>query len=221
MGIQQNQQNVKRFDRWAATYDGGRLNGWFKRGQAKVLETINLRSGDYFLDIGCGTGWAVIQTAHQLRIGMACGIDISPKMIAEASALACGLPNVEFQVADAEAIPYPGQFFDVAVCTQSFHHYSNPIRALSEIHRVLKPGGSFVLLEPNRAGCRWVWLWDRVLRICETGHVRYYTEEEMLNLLIDAGFTHPSVLISEHGHLNHGKLAWSLCLISAQKRASD
>ena len=220
MCTQQNQLGVAKFDRWAKTYDQGRLNSWFKNGQIKVLEALNLEPKENFLDIGCGTGWAVIEGSYEVQTGMACGIDISPEMVECARMSDRGLSNVEFQIADAEAIPYPDQFFDAATCTISFHHYTDSARALSEVHRVLKPGGRFLLLDPNRAGCIWVWLWDRVLRIFEPGHVRYYTEQEIFHLLIDAGFTRPTLIWSEHDHFSHGKLASATCLVSAHKRPS-
>ncbi len=217
MSLEQNQRSVTKFNRWAKTYDRGRLNPWFSRGQARVLEALRLKAGDWLLDVGCGTGWAIIQAAQQIPNGRACGIDLSPQMIKGARDLAGGLSNVEFQVADAEAIPYPAETFDAVICTHSFHHYSDPTAALAEIHRVLKPGGQLVLLDSNRGACLWVWLCNQVLLAIEKGHVQYYTEEELFRLLLNAGFTLPTLIALNHGHFGHGKVGWAVCLISARK----
>ena len=149
--------------------------------------------------------------------GMVCGIDLSPAMIAQAERHIDAHSNVEFRLADAESIPYSAERFEAVICTNSFHHYSDPLRALSEMRRVLKPKGTLILLDSNRGGCIWVWLWDRMLRILEKGHVKYYTEKELLLLLRKAGFSDPVVLESDHGHFRKGKIGWALSLFRARK----
>ncbi|NEO01876.1 MAG: class I SAM-dependent methyltransferase, partial [Moorea sp. SIO3I7] len=51
-----------------------------------AMSKLKLPERDSFLDVGCGTGWAVREAAKQLKSGKACGIDISPKMIENALA---------------------------------------------------------------------------------------------------------------------------------------
>ena len=217
MSTQANLKNVRRFDRWAGTYDRGRITPWLARGQRQALAALHLAPGDAVLDIGCGTGGATVEAAVRDGVGRACGIDLSPRMIARAAAQADGLANVEFRVADAEALPYPAASFDGALCAHSFHHYSDPVRALREIRRVLKPTGRFVVLDSDRGACPWVWAWDRILRVVERGHVKYYTEAELFGLLVDAGFAQPAVVARDHGHFRDGKIGWALAIIRAAK----
>jgi ubiquinone/menaquinone biosynthesis C-methylase UbiE len=217
MSLEMNRRTLGRFDRWARTYDRGRLRPWFTQGQDRALEALELPSVASVLDVGCGTGWATLQTARQVPAARACGVDLSPGMIRRAVALAEGVANVEFRVADAEALPYAEATFDAVLCCHSFHHYSEPLRALDEIRRVLRPRGRFVLLESDRAGCPWVWAWDRFLRIFERGHVKYYTEAELLRLLVEAGFVQPVVVGRDHGHLRRGKVGWADAIIRAEK----
>ena len=148
---------------------------------------------------------------------MACGIDLSPGMIAQARRQTDGYSNIEFRLADAESIPYPDGSFEAVMCTNSFHHYSDPLKALSEIRRVLKPDGELLLLDSNRGGCIWVWLWDRMLRILEKGHMKYYTEQELLLLLHKAGFSDAVELECDHGHFRKGKIGWAVSLFRARK----
>jgi ubiquinone/menaquinone biosynthesis C-methylase UbiE len=217
MSIKANRQAIARFDRWAKTYDEGRLTTWMRQGQEKCLDALCLKKTDSFLDVGCGTGWGVVRAAERLYDGRACGIDLSPEMIARARKAANRYPNVEFRVADAEQLPYDDVSFDGVMCTHSFHHYSDPVRALSEIRRVTKPGGRLVILDSNRDRCAWVWCWDRILRVCEKSHVQYYTEAELLALLDGAGYSDHALVYSEHFHCRFGKLGWAVSIIRAEK----
>lgn len=217
MSLEQNQSGIARFNRWAKIYDRGHLKTWLKEAQATAVEGLDLKADDWFLDVGCGTGWAVIQAAGRLPAGMACGIDFSPAMIQRAWQNAERLSNAQFGVADAEAIPYPDGRFSAVICTNSFHHYSDPVRALSEMRRVLRPGGRVLLVDANRGGCLWVWCWDRILRVCERSHVRYYTSAEIMRLMSDAGFVRVTLVATEHGHLRYGKVAWARSVIRAER----
>jgi len=60
--------NQKKFDAWAATYEDKRFD-FFRRMQQRVLSLLELESNSVFLDIGCGTGWAVRQVAAMLGDG--------------------------------------------------------------------------------------------------------------------------------------------------------
>jgi ubiquinone/menaquinone biosynthesis C-methylase UbiE len=216
MATEQNQTAVPRFDRWSRTYDRGHLKTWFRVAQHGALAGAGVDRDDRLLDVGCGTGAAVIAAARR-PIATACGIDVSPGMIERARQSAAGLGNVEFRVADAEAIPYPDETFTAVICTNSFHHYSDPLRALAEIRRVLRPRGRLVIVDPDRSRCLWVWCWDRVLRVVERSHVRYYTASEILALVGAGGFTRVTLLAAEHGHLRRGKIAWASSMIRGDK----
>jgi SAM-dependent methyltransferase len=77
----------------------------------------------------------------------AVGADISPEMIRRTTELASGLTNVEFVVADSEALPFPDAAFTAVLCTASFHHYPNPRRALAAMARVLDLDGRLVIAD--------------------------------------------------------------------------
>ena len=220
MSVKQNQQNVTMFNQWAKTYHEGRMRRWLRSGQAKTLEAAGLKEDDWLLDVGCGTGWAVMQAAQLVPNGKACGIDLSPGMISKAKELGGNLPNVEFQLADAEAIPYPEESFNGIICTNSFHHYSAPVRALTEMRRVLKPGGRLIIRDQDRGACIWVWFWDIIHRIFEKGHVRYYTSKEVFQLLAEAGLNRTELVASEHSHFRKGKIMSAIYAIRAIEEKS-
>ncbi len=220
MSVEQNQQNAAMFNRWAKTYDWGRMSQWLTAVQTKTIGALGLKEDDWLLDVGCGTGWAVMQAAQIIPKGRACGIDLSSGMISRANELAADFLNVEFQEADAEAIPYPEESFNAVICTNSFHHYSAPVRALSEIRRVLIPGGRLVIQDQDRGACFWVWIWDIFHRIFEKGHVKYYTPKEIFQLLDEAGIKQAELVASEHSHFHKGKIISAIFAIRAIENKS-
>ena len=104
--------------------------------QKQVLSLISFQPGTSFLDLGCGTGWAVCYVADLLEgQGQFIGIDISQGMIERARENASRLENVHFRIASAEQLPVEDETMDNIICTNSFHHYLHPEKALAEIHQ--------------------------------------------------------------------------------------
>lgn len=207
------------FDQWAGAYDHGRLASWFRYTQDLALDELGLRPDSRVLDVGCGTGYAAVAAGAQCSTGLACGIDISGGMLREARR---NRPEqlsdrVSFHQAEAQALPFPEATFDRLLCTNSFHHYSRPHRALAEMHRVLEPGGRLVVLDNAPDGFWYTWLWDRVLRILERGHVRYYKSSQLGEMIAESGFTDVRCEFLRREFLKHGKLAACLQLWSAKR----
>jgi ubiquinone/menaquinone biosynthesis C-methylase UbiE len=103
-----------------------------------------------FLDVGTGPGWLLLKLYEQSPALHMYGIDISPSMVAQAQANVhkAGLAGaIEVKEGDACHIPYADAFFDAVVSTGSIHHWKEPVRALDEIHRVLKDGGYALLYD--------------------------------------------------------------------------
>jgi len=128
-----------------------------------ALRLVNRRERGRALDIGMGPGQIVTKLARTLTRWKFVGIDRSPQMIAEATAnLAAAGPElagrVEFQIADANALPYPDATFDLVMCNSVLHHMAEPERLLAEIARVVKPKGAVLLRDlrrPNRLVYKW------------------------------------------------------------------
>jgi ubiquinone/menaquinone biosynthesis C-methylase UbiE len=102
------------------------------------------------LDVGMGPGWLLIKLHEQSPALHPYGIDISPSMVAKASANVrkAGLAGViDLKTGDACHIPYGDGFFDAVVSTGSIHHWKEPVKALNEIYRVLKLGGYALLYD--------------------------------------------------------------------------
>src|SRR5919106_3144002 len=78
--------NKTHFDRWSSSYADGRMSRWFQYTQKLSTEVLDLQPRSKVLDVGCGTGFAVLYLASILPDGKACGIDISSGMIEKARA---------------------------------------------------------------------------------------------------------------------------------------
>lgn len=108
------------------------------------------------LEIGCGTGFFILNLWQVGYVGEAHVTDISTAMlqacVENARRLGC---EVLPRPADAEGLPYGDGSFDLVLGHAFLHHIPEPPAALEEIHRVLAPGGAvFIAGEPTRAGDR-------------------------------------------------------------------
>jgi ubiquinone/menaquinone biosynthesis C-methylase UbiE len=128
-----------------------------------ALRLVNRRERGRALDIGTGPGQIVVKLARNLTRWKFVAVDRSAHMIADAVAnLAAAGPElagrVEFQVADANALPFPDAVFDLVICNSVLHHMAEPERLLGEIARLVKPRGAVLLRDlrrPSRLAFRW------------------------------------------------------------------
>ncbi|MGB5556465.1 MAG: methyltransferase domain-containing protein [Paracoccaceae bacterium] len=107
-----------------------------------------LKSGAKVADIGCGHGLSTILMAQAFAKSDFVGYDFHPASIAAASAHARshGLTNVRFEVARAQ--DFPGRDFDLITCFDCLHDMGDPKGAATHIRAALKPGGSWMVVEP-------------------------------------------------------------------------
>jgi ubiquinone/menaquinone biosynthesis C-methylase UbiE len=126
------------------------------RGREQVLRdlTVDLAAvgpGDSVLEIGCATGTLSLAAKRKVgRVGRVCGIDVIPGMVEASRRKAAGAGvEAEFREGSIDAIPYPDGQFDAVLCSFMIFHLSEPVRrgGITEIHRVLKPGGRLVALD--------------------------------------------------------------------------
>jgi len=181
--------NAKKWDSRAETYDEKRFD-YFRYMQKRLIALLPLKENLYFLDSGCGTGWAVRRVASLVnQRGEFYGIDISPNMIEKAKEHSQEYSKTYFNKANAGALPFQDTFFDLIICTNSFHHYLHPVRALQEIFRVLKPGGRIYIMDVTADGFITKML-DKVLKKREPEHVKFYSTQEYHHLFTGAGLEH-------------------------------
>jgi ubiquinone/menaquinone biosynthesis C-methylase UbiE len=185
------QLNVERWDRWAESFDGGgRVHRYLRDCQSRVIALLDVREDIHFLDVGCGTGWAIRQAATLANNkGVFYGVDLSPKMIEKAKENFGGEENFHFIDANAESIPLDGEFFDIIICTNSFHHYLHPDQAINEFYRLLRTGGKVYIVDAT-TDAWYMKIIDRIMKLLETGFVKFYSTKEYQQLFHSAGLTY-------------------------------
>lgn len=182
--------NKKRFSEWAHQYDESILQHLvFRNSHNMFLNEIAPyynREGDIkILDVGCGTGEFISALSKNLSHAEVHGMDISFDMIRIAkSKLQNG--KIKYKVGDVEHLPYNNNTFDVVTCSHSFHHYPDKKKAVSEMHRVLKPDGRLMVID----GCRDVALGKMIFNIIGKieKHVYHMFAHELKELFSQTGF---------------------------------
>lgn len=120
----------------------------------KTLQYAGVKSGEHILDVGCGTGVLTRLAAEVVGpTGQVVGIDPGPKMIgiARENAKTEG-SRAEFRLAAIEGLPFEDSSFDCVLSSFMVHHLPPDIKAkgLSEVFRVLKPGGHLLVVDIGR-----------------------------------------------------------------------
>jgi len=178
--VQTKEKSKIAFNHQAATYDKD-IKGQHARNLYPVLlEKLSSISYETFLDLGCGTGAVLQSILDKDSNKKAYGLDLSENMLQ----IAKGKLNnrATLILGDSDNLPFENQFFDVVYCNDSFHHYPMPKTVLSEVNRVLKPGGTFIICD-----C-WQPLLSRAImnafiKYSNEGDVRMYSEKEICGLL--------------------------------------
>lgn len=129
------------FDKIAGTYD--RLNRIMSLGLDRCWRRRAVRGlQGKVLDVACGTGDMVVEL--QKRGCEVTGADLSEEMMAIAKQKA---PQAEYRLADVERLPFGNASFDAVTCAFGVRNFVHLEQGISEMLRVLKPGGRMVILE--------------------------------------------------------------------------
>ena len=167
------------FNQQAATYDSD-IKGQHARSLYPViLKKLSEIPYHTALDLGCGTGEIMRLILQQSKDKSLYGIDLSEKMLEIANEKLGS--HVNLILGDSEQLPFSDSFFDVVYCNDSFHHYPTPDKVLSEVCRVLKPSGVFVMCDcwQPRIGRA---IMNFYMKHSKEGDVKIYSENEIRKL---------------------------------------
>ncbi len=161
------QRRIQRYgwDKASVYYE----NFWqrqLKPAQDQLLEMAELKKNDKVIDIACGTGLVSFRAADIVGDdGFVLANDISDGMVKIGNDLVNEkkLNNIKFERMDAEELDVPDESFDAALCALGLMYVPDPVRALKEMYRVIKPGGRAVAaVWGQRDHCGWAEIFEIV-----------------------------------------------------------
>src|SRR5688500_8853777 len=119
----------------------------------ELVRRANLQHGDRLLDLACGTGAVTAIAAGRIgEQGTVYGLDLNPEMLEVAQARCKDSEcEIQWRIGNAEQLPFPEAAFDTVLCQQGLQFFANRHRALTEISRVLRPGGRVLASVWNRS----------------------------------------------------------------------
>ena len=137
----------------------GRIASWYARNTAndmaefeRLAERVTqmIPSGSRILEVAPGPGYLAIEIARRGSYAIT-GLDISKTFveIAIANARRASV-KIDFERGNASAMPFVDDTFDLIVCRAAFKNFSQPLEALNEMHRVLKPQGRALIIDLRR-----------------------------------------------------------------------
>jgi ubiquinone/menaquinone biosynthesis C-methylase UbiE len=158
------------------------------RDLQRLVEIGEWSTDQYALDIATGgghTALAVAPLAAQVMVS-----DLTPRMLEKAREflLAQGVTNAQFQVADAEHLPFADGTFDRVTCRIAAHHFPAMLQAVKEVARVLKTGGLFLLIDCMAPSDAELDTFDNTVeKWRDASHGRSCTKEEWQDFFAQAG----------------------------------
>lgn len=154
----------------------------------RMVDLAALQGDEHVLDVATGGGHTALAFAPHVASVIA--TDLTPAMLQAAEGFAHnkGITNVTWRIADAEALPFDPQQFDIVTCRVAPHHFDDVAQFVREVARVLRPGGLFVLDDTIAPEDRDL---DQFINAIEElrdpTHVRDYTVSEWRSLCERAG----------------------------------
>ena len=179
----------KHFDQQAAEYDERDTVYYSREGKIScrdIAALIRNESYDSLLDVGCGTGYLIDMLVKHHAADYV-GLDLSTEMIRMAEKKQ--IPGARFINGTADNLPFPDAGFDIVTCSQSFHHYPYPEKAMQEAFRVLKPDGLYILSDTGVGGLGG-WIDNHILfRLARSGDCHTTNRQGIARMMEQAGFT--------------------------------
>jgi len=174
------------FNNIAITWDERFQNQELTDFLSQLVPTFQLKQGQRVLDVGTGTGVLVPYLLEAVgSTGHVTAIDFAEKMVEICKAKYANITNVSVAVQRVEKLDFPSKSFDAVTCFGLFPHLENKAEALSQMNRVLKPGGKLIIA--HALSSKEVEAHHRNASV--VAHDVLPDEAEMKRLLKQAGFT--------------------------------
>ncbi|WP_152043290.1 methyltransferase domain-containing protein [Salinigranum salinum] len=180
MGVLENKARARLFYKYLSkVYDQVNPFIWDEEMRDEALSMIDIGAGDRVLDVGCGTGFAtegLLEHTDDVH-----GLDQSIHQMQKAFEKFGKRDRVRFYRGDAERLPFRDDSFDVVWSSGSIEYWPNPVDALVEFRRVVKPGNQVLVVGPDSPK-------TSVFEKLADSIMLFYDEEEAQRMFEDAGF---------------------------------
>ena len=180
-------------------------------------DRLGVEEGDAVLDLGCGFGRHAFEAARRgakvvaLDAGRdeVLGVRATFAAMFDAGELAENTLAVCVQ-GDALALPFADATFDRVICSEVLEHIPEDLGAMSELSRVLRPGGTMAVTVPRRGPERINWALSEEYHNVPGGHIRIYSRRVLEGRLASVGLR---VIGHHHSHALHSPYWWLKCLV--------
>lgn len=162
------------FNKLASTYDTEEALQEPRKCYAPVMKIIKKRTNKELklLDVGCGTGVMLKSICREFPKAIEIsGIDLSPAMVKKANSNLMGY-KAHVIKGKIETVALPKEFYNVALCMHSFHHYPYPLKSLKRLCSTLCKNGMLIMADNYYEG------WSRIKRNWEL-RIRDYPDGDM------------------------------------------
>ncbi len=158
------------------------------------LSRIAIQKDFTILDVGCGGGRTIDTLATLASAGKVHGVDYSKASVAVArktNTRWIEQGRVDIQMGSVSTLPFSANTFDLITAIETHYYWPDLAGDMKEILRVLKPGGSLVIIAEAYRGRRFDWVYRPAMRLLRA---TYLTSAEHYQLLVDAGYSQVEVV---------------------------
>jgi demethylmenaquinone methyltransferase/2-methoxy-6-polyprenyl-1,4-benzoquinol methylase len=180
MGVLENKARARLFYKYLSkVYDRVNPFIWNEEMRTEALTFLDIQQGDRVLDVGCGTGFGtegLLQHTDDVH-----GLDQSIHQMEKAFTKFGKNDQVRFYRGDAERLPFKDDSFDVVWSSGSIEYWPNPVAALREFRRIVKPGNKVLVVGPDYPK-------SSVFQRLADAIMLFYDEAEADRMFAEAGF---------------------------------
>jgi len=152
------------------------------------LQNVAIEKDFTILEIGCGGGRTIQKLAAIAGEGLVCGVDYASGSVAVSRAKNAELiksGQVEISEGSVSELPFPGEKFDLAIAVETQYYWPDLPKDMSEIRRVLKPGGRLAIIAETYKGGRFDQLKAPAMKLLKSSHL---SVADQRNLFSSAGY---------------------------------